>query len=564
MPNAHDSALSPKASLAYTLNDDWTFRLSAGRGVRFPTVPELFQGTSSAGTIVVNDPNLKPERSDSVDFTVERWTSWGKLRATLFQDDVRDSIFSQTNITVTPNVTNVQNVDRVRTRGIETAFNIALPSLESVSFDGSLAYAQAKILENDNYPVSVGNIWPRIPKWRGNLQTVWRPTDQWLTSLGFVTRGGCSIVWRTTTSIPIRMAASRASPFWMRVWRTRQQTTSSWRWAWTTSPTSARISLIPIRAARRSSRRAGRSRARHEIVEFITRFVRWCRAVAPGSRRAGFSRRTAMSHGRALGTTAAFDQQKRLWIVRSEPVDKNAHVVLERSDDNGKTWQPAIRVTAKPEPVSADGENRPKIAFGARDEIYVTWTHADLGQIHRRHPLRAIFGWRQDLVGAGGRPSRPPAHHASIRVAAGRSDRSCLGDLDRQARSRRRASGETRVRGRGGLLRVLGRSRRELEGRLQTCRQHLRVLPDRPDARFERSRRGDVASCVPGQRARSCVRRAEAGRRGRRCRTGHDGSMEDRRAVPITDRRSRLPRTALVMPCGSIKSTAKGARSMDV
>jgi len=82
----------------------------------------------------------------------------------------------------------------------------------------------------------------------------------------------------------------------------------------------------------------------------------------------------AMSHGRALGTTAAIDRQNRLWIVRSEPVDKNSHVVLERSDDNGKTWQPAIRATTRPEPVSADGENRPKIAFGPRNEIYVTWT----------------------------------------------------------------------------------------------------------------------------------------------------------------------------------------------
>lgn len=179
-----DSALSPKASLAYSLDKDWTFRLSAGRGVRFPTVPELFQGTSTAGTIIVNDPNLRPERSDSVDFTVERWLDWGKLRASLFQDDVRDSIFGQTNITVTPNVTNVQNVDRVRTRGIETAFTIAPPGIQSLTFDGSLAYARARILENDNYPVSVGNIWPRIPKWRGNLQTVWRPTDRWLTSLG--------------------------------------------------------------------------------------------------------------------------------------------------------------------------------------------------------------------------------------------------------------------------------------------------------------------------------------------------------------------------------------------
>ncbi|MBL8270662.1 TonB-dependent receptor [Steroidobacter sp.] len=183
-PERSDSALSPKASLAYALGDDWTLRVSAGRGVRFPTVPELFQGTSTAGTIVVNDPNLKPERSDSVDFTVERWLSWGKLRASLFQDDVRDSIFSQTNITVTPNVTNVQNVDRVRTRGIETAFTIAPPGIESLSFDGSLAYAKAEILENDNFPISVGKLWPRIPKWRGNLQTVWRPTDQWLTSLG--------------------------------------------------------------------------------------------------------------------------------------------------------------------------------------------------------------------------------------------------------------------------------------------------------------------------------------------------------------------------------------------
>jgi iron complex outermembrane receptor protein len=180
----NDSALSPKASLAYTPNDDWTLRLSAGRGVRFPTVPELFQGTSTAGTIVVNDPNLKPERSDSVDFTVERWFSWGKLRASLFQDDVRDSIFGQTNVTVTPNVTNVQNVDRVRTRGIETAFSVALPSLPSLSFDGSLAYAHAEILENDNFPVSVGKIWPRVPDWRGNLQTVWRPAERWLTSLG--------------------------------------------------------------------------------------------------------------------------------------------------------------------------------------------------------------------------------------------------------------------------------------------------------------------------------------------------------------------------------------------
>lgn len=183
-PERSDSALSPKATVTYRPDEDWTLRLSAGRGVRFPTVAELFQGTGTASAIIVNDPNLRAERSDSVDFSVERWMRWGRLRASVFQDDVRDSIFGQTNITVTPNVTNVQNVDRVRTRGVETAFTIVLPSIDPLSFDGSLAYARAKILENDNFPVSVGNLWPRIPNWRGNLQAVWRPTTRWLASLG--------------------------------------------------------------------------------------------------------------------------------------------------------------------------------------------------------------------------------------------------------------------------------------------------------------------------------------------------------------------------------------------
>jgi hypothetical protein len=81
-----------------------------------------------------------------------------------------------------------------------------------------------------------------------------------------------------------------------------------------------------------------------------------------------------MSHGPALGTTAAFDGQGRLWVVRTEPVDKNSHVFVQRSDDRGGTWLPPMRVTAMPEPVSADGENRPKLAFGSRGELYVSWT----------------------------------------------------------------------------------------------------------------------------------------------------------------------------------------------
>ncbi|HWV57050.1 MAG TPA: TonB-dependent receptor, partial [Longimicrobiales bacterium] len=155
-PRRRKTAWSPKASLAYVPDDLWSWRLSFGRGVRFPTVAELFQGTVNVTSITVNDPNLKPEVSDSLDLTVERALPWGRARVSVFQDDVRDSIFGQTNITVTPRVTNVQNVDRVRTRGAEAAFTLAGLGIEALSVEGSVAYARARILRNDNFPVSVG------------------------------------------------------------------------------------------------------------------------------------------------------------------------------------------------------------------------------------------------------------------------------------------------------------------------------------------------------------------------------------------------------------------------
>lgn len=183
-PSRQDSHLSPKASLAFTASDAWSVRLSAGRGVRFPTVAELFQGTATANSIIVNDPNLKPEMSDAVDLTAEHSADWGRLRISLFEDDVQDSIFAQTNVTVTPNVTNVQNVGRVRTRGIETAFTLDAFAAYALRLEGSLAYARSKIVENENFPVSIGNAWPRVPKWRGTLQVILQPNERWFASLG--------------------------------------------------------------------------------------------------------------------------------------------------------------------------------------------------------------------------------------------------------------------------------------------------------------------------------------------------------------------------------------------
>jgi iron complex outermembrane receptor protein len=175
---------SPKASLSFRPDAAWRVRLSAGRGVRFPTVAELFLGTATSTQITRNDPNLAPEVSDAVDLSVEYQAAFGRVRLSLFQDDIQDTIWNQVNVFVFPSVNTVQNVDRVRTRGVETAFSIDRVAIETLAIEGSIAYASSRILQNDNHPDYVGNRWPRVPDWRGNLHAVWRPSPSWLASLG--------------------------------------------------------------------------------------------------------------------------------------------------------------------------------------------------------------------------------------------------------------------------------------------------------------------------------------------------------------------------------------------
>jgi iron complex outermembrane receptor protein len=179
-------AWSPKASVSYLAGESWLLKASLGKGVRFPTVSELFQGSISGNIIVKNDPNLKPERSYAKELTAERDyyfdTASGTLRMSLFEDDVKDTILNQTNIFT--NVKNIQNIDRVRTRGIEMAASASDFALRGLDLSGSVTLSRSKILENANNPGLVGNNWVRVPRVRANLIGSYRTGQDWSGSLG--------------------------------------------------------------------------------------------------------------------------------------------------------------------------------------------------------------------------------------------------------------------------------------------------------------------------------------------------------------------------------------------
>lgn len=168
------SRLSPKLSLARELDEVWTARLSLARAYRMPTVSELFQGSISGTAIVNNDPNLKPENDFSKDLSFERALAGGSLRLSFYEDDVRDTLFSQTDTTVFPTVTSVQNVDRVRTRGVELAAQARDVWVDGLDLSASLAYNHAETLENRRNPASVGKRFYRIPEWRADVVASYR------------------------------------------------------------------------------------------------------------------------------------------------------------------------------------------------------------------------------------------------------------------------------------------------------------------------------------------------------------------------------------------------------
>lgn len=171
-----ESFFSPKAALSFQASPLWALRASLGRAYRMPTVAELYQGSIQLNSIVNNDPDLKPEKALSGELTAERELGNGLLRISLFQENAEDALYSQTNVMTS--VTNIQNIDEIRTRGIELAYQGVDVGISGLDLTGSVTYADSEILRNARAPATVGKQQPRIPDWRATLAATYRHGDR--------------------------------------------------------------------------------------------------------------------------------------------------------------------------------------------------------------------------------------------------------------------------------------------------------------------------------------------------------------------------------------------------
>jgi outer membrane receptor protein involved in Fe transport len=130
--------LSPRLSLVYTANHNWSLKMMAGRAFRTPAPSELFG--SNTFLLASNIRNLKPEIVTTFelgsDLKISNGLNWRlNLYRTIFDDQIAYSI---TNANLSTNLYSLENF------GIENELQFAF-----YQFDGFLNYAYATRLDEE-------------------------------------------------------------------------------------------------------------------------------------------------------------------------------------------------------------------------------------------------------------------------------------------------------------------------------------------------------------------------------------------------------------------------------
>lgn len=176
----NESWFSPKAAIGWQASDAWSLKLATGRAVRTPTAGELFQGRGIATDLTTN-PALKPEKSRTTELSAEHLLGADRWRVTLFHEDTTDALYAQTSAAGSTTVSSVQNIERLRTVGLETAFDRRDLLVRGVDVTGSWTFADSTIRQNSGYVATpgdtIGKQQPRVPRWRASAAVTWRASD---------------------------------------------------------------------------------------------------------------------------------------------------------------------------------------------------------------------------------------------------------------------------------------------------------------------------------------------------------------------------------------------------
>ena len=209
---ADKSALnfSPKGKLTWSPMEGVKIGAAIGRAYRYATASELFQtttvGTGSTAISFNGNPNLRPEEALASELSGEYFEEKARFRLSLFQESVKNAIFSQTGLFTNPNTsvtsqsTFISNVGKIDTYGIEISGEKSDAVIKGLDILGNLTWVDSRITDNRDGDAltaaagptaanpnaaapSTGKHQPRLPTWRANAVVTYRANDKFTASV---------------------------------------------------------------------------------------------------------------------------------------------------------------------------------------------------------------------------------------------------------------------------------------------------------------------------------------------------------------------------------------------
>jgi iron complex outermembrane receptor protein len=117
---------------------------------------------------------------------IEREIAGGYLRVNVFQETVKDVIESQAE--VLPGGLTVRTfipVDEIETLGVEFIANVDDLLIDNLDMRFNLVNTDSEIVRNRPDPSIEGNVYPRMPEWRGNLLLTYHLSSNWNAGINY-------------------------------------------------------------------------------------------------------------------------------------------------------------------------------------------------------------------------------------------------------------------------------------------------------------------------------------------------------------------------------------------
>ena len=176
-PDRSDWTVTWRGGAAWQASEALRLRAAAYRGLRLPTLNELYRPFVVFPVVTRANAALRNERLLGFEAGLDWQPAEGvSLGLTAFDNEVEDAI---ANVTIGPNLRQRQNLPAIRARGVEATLSATRGEL---SFEGSLAWTDAEV-RGSGASLALDGFRPaQTPRIAGSAAVTWKPASGWLLS----------------------------------------------------------------------------------------------------------------------------------------------------------------------------------------------------------------------------------------------------------------------------------------------------------------------------------------------------------------------------------------------